>query len=217
MALRAYPNPERVGCPGRVVIEEVASFPLSSRHPVFQEHISRCSPCLAELLEIRGQNYEQKQRANRIRWLAGACIAASVFAAGVFVMISNTETAAVVETPSQPSPSPYAETARLDLRDQPGQRSDRGSPRKDGPHELPPRRLNLSVVLPFGSPPGRYDFGVFRQDKTTLTTMAGDAEVSGGTTMLFVRVDLSAYDAGQYLVAFKRPIGDWTFHQLTIR
>ena len=84
MALQAYPNPDRVGCPGRPALEEIAALPLSSRHPLFQEHISRCSPCLAELLELRGQNYRRKQLAKRNWWIAGASLAA---AAAVLVAV----------------------------------------------------------------------------------------------------------------------------------
>jgi len=62
MALRAYPNPDRIGCPGQAALEEVASLPLSSRHELFQTHINRCSECLRELLEIRHRNYEHRQR-----------------------------------------------------------------------------------------------------------------------------------------------------------
>lgn len=217
MALRAYPNPDRIGCPGRATIEEVASLPLSSRHPAFQEHINRCSPCLAELLEIRGRNFQKKQRTKRIRWIIGACAAAIAVVGLVVATRDTTRTVPIVKTPTQPPPAPYAETARLDLSDQPGLRSDSRSPLKDGPHELPRRRLNAAVVLPFGSPPGQYDFAVFRLDKTILATTTGIAVVSGGTTTLNVRIDLSEYPAGQYQVAFKRPTGDWTFHELTIR
>ena len=84
MALRAHPNPDRVGCPGAAALEEMATLPLSSAHPLFQEHVSRCSPCLAELLEIRGRNHRQRQFATRKWWIAVASLAA---AAAVVVIV----------------------------------------------------------------------------------------------------------------------------------
>jgi hypothetical protein len=85
MALAAYPNPGRIGCPGRRALEEVASLPLSSRHPLFQEHISRCSPCLMELLEIRDRNYSRKQAAKKKVCVAVGSILALSLISGFFL------------------------------------------------------------------------------------------------------------------------------------
>ena len=217
MALRAYPNPDRIACPGRAALEEVASVPISSRHPVFQEHVSRCSPCLAELLEIRRANFRDRLRVRRKRWILAACAAAILLASGItFMLQRQTVSAPSAEIQRQPV-VPAVETARLDLGDQTGLRSDERGRKTEVPHELPRKRLNLSVILPFGSPPGQYQLGLFRLDQTSLTTTTGDAQVSQGTTILSVQLDLSGYPSGQYLVGVKRTLGDWTLHELTIR
>lgn len=87
MALRAYPNPDRIGCLGQAALEEVASLPLSSRHELFQSHINRCSECLRELLEIRHRNYEHRQRLKR--WIVTACAAAIILAAGIALIVGR--------------------------------------------------------------------------------------------------------------------------------
>lgn len=51
-ALHSYPNPERTGCPGLRVLEEVANTRAPFQHPAYN-HIKTCSPCLTEMLELR--------------------------------------------------------------------------------------------------------------------------------------------------------------------
>jgi hypothetical protein len=87
MALRAYPNPDRIGCLGQAALEEVASVPLSSRHELFQSHINRCSECLRELLEIRHRNYEHRQRLRLKRWILIVCALAIILAAGIALIV----------------------------------------------------------------------------------------------------------------------------------
>ena len=218
MALSAYPNPDRIGCPGHAALEEVASLPLSSRHELSQTHINRCSECLRELLEIRRRNNMQKQRLRRKRWILTACAASVILAAGITLIVRRQTTSAPpAQIQRQPSATPAVETARLDLSDQTGLRTDDRGRKTEVPHQLPGRRLSLSVTLPFASPPGPYQFGLFRLDQTALATTAGNAEVSQGATILSVQVDLSAYPPGQYLVGVKRASGDWSLHELTIR
>src|SRR3954452_10320792 len=60
VALKAYPNPEREGCPGSAVLHEVASVPAPFEHPAY-EHIKRCSPCLQEMLDLRRAKFRARQ------------------------------------------------------------------------------------------------------------------------------------------------------------
>jgi hypothetical protein len=62
LALKAYPNPERIGCPGREILAEIARCEPPSVHPAYEEHVSRCSPCLAEMLDIQGQIIAEEER-----------------------------------------------------------------------------------------------------------------------------------------------------------
>jgi hypothetical protein len=60
--LRDYPNPERVGCPENAVIREVAFREELTKDPVW-EHITHCSPCYAEFLQLK----EEWRRTRRDR------------------------------------------------------------------------------------------------------------------------------------------------------
>ena len=50
-----HPNPNRIGCPGQTVLEQLENF--SEEHVSVEvdviRHISECYPCFRELREIR--------------------------------------------------------------------------------------------------------------------------------------------------------------------
>lgn len=50
---RDFPNPERVGCPGREVLAQLASLPWDSKLSHLLAHIRKCAPCFDELKQIR--------------------------------------------------------------------------------------------------------------------------------------------------------------------
>jgi len=54
----ANPNPDRVGCPPREVLAELATRQRPIGDPAYV-HLTRCSPCYREVRAI------QKQRGNR--------------------------------------------------------------------------------------------------------------------------------------------------------
>ena len=52
--LREFPNPERNGCPGPASLRELANRPRPTRDAVW-EHVTHCSPCYQEFLDLRNQ------------------------------------------------------------------------------------------------------------------------------------------------------------------
>jgi hypothetical protein len=59
--LTAYPNPERIGCPGSEQLKETAKrtdYDLLFAEPVW-EHITHCSPCYREYSEIVRKRKQQ--------------------------------------------------------------------------------------------------------------------------------------------------------------
>ena|ERR1700722_8849792 len=58
VVLRAYPNPNRIDCPGDAAIEEVARRAVADITGNMEDtpaynHITHCSPCYAEFLDVR--------------------------------------------------------------------------------------------------------------------------------------------------------------------
>jgi hypothetical protein len=59
--LTAYPNPQRIDCPGREELKETAArtdYERLFEEPVW-EHITHCSPCYKEYLEIVRKRKQQ--------------------------------------------------------------------------------------------------------------------------------------------------------------
>ena len=48
-----FPNPRRVGCPGRQALLEFALHPANTNLSPLLAHIRQCAPCFDELKELR--------------------------------------------------------------------------------------------------------------------------------------------------------------------
>jgi len=59
LALAAYPNPQRIGCPGSATLQAVAWTPWPADHPAYS-HIKHCSPCLREMLDFQAIKHAAK-------------------------------------------------------------------------------------------------------------------------------------------------------------
>src|SRR4051794_37128624 len=57
--LHAYPNPNRVGCPGDSVIFAIANNTLPLDHPA-REHLAQCSPCYRDFKRFQRQIRRRK-------------------------------------------------------------------------------------------------------------------------------------------------------------
>ena len=64
LLLRAYPNPERKGCPGSETIRALANKEFAHGHSAW-EHVWKCSPCFAEFRELRDARLAKEQSARR--------------------------------------------------------------------------------------------------------------------------------------------------------
>lgn len=53
-----FPNPERVGCPGREVLAQLARLPANTQLSHLLEHVRKCAPCFEELKQLRKRRLE---------------------------------------------------------------------------------------------------------------------------------------------------------------
>jgi len=194
----AYPNPERVGCPGRDTLLRLASKELPISHPT-REHIARCSPCFQEFREIQR---EMKARRRRGKILATA--AGIVIACGTGIMLTQLHFQESV-------------IARWDLQS--------ASPSRDFNDyqqpvhlEAPAKRGTIAVTLPLGSEPGEYEVEV-RHDRNggAIKDLKSTATLSTqGKTVLKIPADFSELPVGDYVVAFRRDQQAWHFARLHV-
>jgi hypothetical protein len=48
-----FPNPQRIGCPGREVPPKLAQRPADTQLAHLLAHVRQCAPCFDELKELR--------------------------------------------------------------------------------------------------------------------------------------------------------------------
>ena len=215
LALSAYPNPDRIGCPGHAALEEVASLPLSSRHELFQTHINRCSECLRELLEIRRRNNMHRQRLRRKRWILTAFAASLILAAGITLMVRRQAT---------PGPSAQSQVSRnqpelsrvVDLRPFVVERSARPASPTPPPIRLPASPVQTVFYLPVGVEPGPYEIRILDSELRTRANASGSAKLENFEAVIRTRLDLRGLTPGRYTLLMRRPGEEWREFPLII-
>jgi hypothetical protein len=207
-ALHAYPNPQRIGCPGRPFLEQLARDRRSiSVQDERLTHVARCSPCFQEFAELRDAA-RQKPRLRLLPIAAGVLIAAL----GVTAYVER-------DRFSSSSSTPTYVAANLDLKDRSAVRG-AGDPAKEPRPDslgLPRAKLNLTVTLPIGSPPGAYEIQVLQEIGHPLLSASGAASIRQGLTVLPVQLDVGTLKPGRYLLGVRRIPWDWTFHLVAVR
>src|SRR4051794_27074533 len=79
-ALRDYPNPERIGCPGTEFLRSLAADrrSISVRDPRLS-HVTHCSPCFREFAAFRDESAKRRQR-KRLSLIAAGIVAVALSA-----------------------------------------------------------------------------------------------------------------------------------------
>lgn len=207
--LRDYPNPERKGCPGGAVLQELAERPLDRpvEDDLHWQHITHCSECYREFLAFNNA-FRQQAKARRVRIGWGAAVAAIVIVIAVLVGINrgsffqkrpqNAELAWVKRTVEVPSTSRSADSG------------------EQKPIYLDRLPLELTVVLPVGSKAGAYELQLKMNDRTVVST-GGTAEIQNGTTAFATRINLSQVEPGSYSMVIRQVPLDWNLYPVVIR
>jgi hypothetical protein len=82
---------------------------------------------------------------------------------------------------------------------------------------LPAKRLDLTIFLPIGSEPGRYDVKLLKSVDESLLNASGQAQVEHGLTILRTRLDLAGRPPGSFLIGLRQPPSVWTYYPVSIR
>jgi len=213
LALHAYPNPDRVDCPGSHVIREVAGQSQPSAHPIFQSHIVHCSPCIRDLLAERTRIQSRQKTRRRLMLAAAACVCV-IALASILLMRHRSP---------RPGGGDLAQMGNLpeipiDLRPYSPTRSESAQKPKP-PLTVPNEREKLKIYLAPGSPEGTYEIGVLTNQLKTITKQQATTVTSDGTTFIPITIDLAGLPAGQYLLAIRpmREGEEWQAFKLLVR
>jgi hypothetical protein len=202
--VRAYPNPERIGCPSPGALEGMArrTVPMGTAE---QEHIFHCSPCFSTYLGIRNQI--RRQRAIRMVsfWAAAAVLVAVLSYSGYRLFF--------------PAPAPQQFTTAVNMQEHPVFRGIHQAASHPSPFVFPRGIVHLALTLPLGSEPGVYQVQICRDDQTEplLATSGQAALLSDGSTLLKVNLDTYKLRAGKYALGVrKKEDSEWSYSPLVL-
>lgn len=212
--LTEYPNPDRVGCPGGDVLRGLAARYLDDTietDPNWQ-HVTHCSPCYREFLDIRAEVKMSKSANLRVMGAGLAALAIALIGAAWFVSQRRQPT-----TPERPQITELVYQPRVvNLEGWSSPRSENGK-EPSAPIQLGRGPEELTIRLPFASRPGQYEVQLLKEVDQPLVATSGEAQVIDGSTVLKARVDLSRLGPGRYLLGVRRLPADWTFYPSEIR
>ncbi len=191
--LKANPNPERAGCPGRDTLKAIAENTLPVEHPA-RLHLASCSPCFGEFQQLK-----EVHRASRLKFKKTVLLAAlaACFLFGVVGLHLLTRNA---NAPVATISSSLVRT--IDLYNVGTVRGVEPSRIVDSVL-LPAAAVKLRLILPRFSQPGPYRIAVVR-DKTGKTPLAegiGATVVDGPRQVVTVMLNLRSAPSGSYLLS----------------
>ena len=213
LAVRAYPNPGRVDCPGSQAIREIARQWRPSTHPVFQSHVVQCSPCIEDLLAERTRLQSQQKRRRRLVLAVAACVCLIALTSVLLSWRSSSQSRNVELTRAGNLPE-----IPIDLRPYSPTRSE--SAKKDKPPLIVPNeRVKLKIYLAPGSPEGGYEIAVLTNHLATLVKQQATAVSSDGTTFILAGIDLAGVTDGNYTLALRliREGEEWQTYKLLVK
>ena len=191
--LKANPNPEREGCPGRDTLNAIAENTLSVEHPA-RLHLASCSPCFGEYQQLKDVHRASRLNSKKIVLLAAlaACVLFGVV--GLRLLTQN------ASAPIATITSPLVRT--IDLYNvgtvrgvEPGRIADSVF--------LPTSAVKLRLILPRFSQPGPYRIAVVRDKsgKTILAEGSGATVADGPRQVVTVMLNLRSAPSGSYLLS----------------
>jgi hypothetical protein len=152
---------------------------------------------------------EEARRSGRLRMVAVAAAAAIVVIVGAIWLVYR-------------SLGPHRDTNvtyqanLLDLREKAALRGAESNP-SGAPIELPRGALALSIYLPTGSEPGKYQVEMVEQPGKPLIGAEGTAKLRDHITVLEVKVDLQRLHPGLYLVGIRQASWSWAYYPVVLR
>ena len=194
-------NPDRVGCPSREALHELAMRTRPLSDPLW-DHVMECAPCRIDVREMgRERPAVPVRSAARSVSLAFAVILVLIVGVGAWIF-----------TRGSGALTPVAG----DLRQYAVMRSDQQQP--SGPAlDLPRRRIRLTLLMPNGSEPGPYNIEVRGTDGVARASASGQASLQDFITRLASDIDLRSAPRGNCQLAIRRDGEDWQIFPVRIQ
>ena len=197
----AEPNLDRIGCPAREALRALAMRARPLSDPLW-DHVMECAPCRIDVREMGQGRASTPQRppTRSLSWVAAAVVVLGI-GLGAWLLTRG-------------GGAPTGITG--DLRPYAVMRSDR-SQLTEPAFDLPQRLVRLTVVLPNGSEPGRYELELRGPDGSARATAWGGATLQDFITRLSADLDLRSAPRGASELAIRRTGEDWQLFPVRIQ
>jgi len=199
----AFPNPERVGCPGRQRLNVLARQTTAPDENDL-DHLMTCSDCFLEYQAIR--KAWKQMRAAIIGTLVAASVAVIVFS-GVAILRRQPEPGPIAPA-KRPAEVAQAQlrNALIDLRPFENHRGEAANPAQGRPEPpvLDRGNLLLTILLPIGSLEGQYVFKLVDSNDSPRVETSGNAAIKDYVTTVAVPFDLREVPAGRFTLTVRR-------------
>ncbi len=196
----AYPNPERVDCPGDTITRRLAQRRLPIDHPAVV-HVGRCSPCFREF------------KAFQARFLRRHAMIRAMSVAALVAVVSCVSTYLLLRQPWQDN---QPREASVNLQEHPILRGIDDSSPISKPIMLPRGRLTLRIRLPVASEPGAYEVEFLRPgDSDPIAKAAGQSEIIANQAELHITAD-APLRPGAYVMGVRRIPQGWQTYPVIV-
>ena len=208
------PNPDRIGCPSRDVLEALSKRERPIEDPAY-EHLTNCSPCYREFRAFQ-QARAAATPARRRFWSVVSAAAAVVIVGGLAAWFAFGPT----RNAGRPDEAaPAAQIAELhtvlDLQKYTVVRGEQSE--KQAPLTLAAARHRLTVLLPVGAEPGSYDVQLLDSSQQSKASTSGEARIRDYVTTLDAQLDASSVPRGEYQLGLRRRGDDWHLYRILIQ
>lgn len=203
----ANPNPERLGCPSRDVLTELAGRQRAIGDPGY-EHIVNCSPCYREFRSLQQAGSLAPLLSRRRAWWLSTAAAALVLAAvGAWYLVAASHQNSAREH-SDVGLKAVELPANVDLRKYTVTRSEQAGTERQAV-ALPRGNVRMTIFLPVGSQPGAYEVQLLDADLRSRAEASGRAEIRDYITTLEALMDVHLLTPGTYQLAVRRVGEEW--------
>ncbi len=227
------PNPDRVGCPDKKIIRDLAFRKKIGDAEDFgriADHLAECSPCVQDTL-VYAEEYRHKAKKRRDAFIAMGLAAAILLSVGLWALMGIREKPVAVEIPrSVPAPpanpapvieahppAKMPEIAQLELVTIELPMRMRGAGGSEKSIILPSGHLQLDVRLPLGSPEGKYKIRILNKAGNTLISAESASKFDKGFSRLSLPFDTSVLIPGTYILSILQPdLDEWINYSLMV-
>jgi len=207
----AFPNPERVGCPERNVLEALAQGKLDkAAGKRWDSHMMQCSPCFNDYVALR-KKLDRSAKARTV----GAIAAVIVIAIASWLVVRSVRNRGREGEVAGSNANVKYEANLVDLRNKAALRGAE-STAGQAAAVLPRQPLALSIYLPTGSEPGDYEVQVTQGPGQALLKADGKASLRDHIAVLDVKLNVQQLPPGPYLLWIRQAGASWSYYPVLV-